>query len=144
MSYTKFMNVDLEIGAKLTPKILGDELRGKKHVTELYRGPLNKLRHVHFETAVDEATPEAAIRALLKLVENLSPEAQREWDNAAVRDFSIGIQAGTTDPIYEQAISADTIQRVADVGARITFAVYPSDLAIPEPRRSKAKKKKKK
>jgi len=60
------------------------------------------------------------------LIESL-PSAERElWNKATIRDFNIGVQAGSR-LIHEIILAAAPEGRV-DVGARIVFTVYAPEL----------------
>jgi hypothetical protein len=119
---TRFINVDLE-------------LRATKDLTELVQAfepgaaalncmPLDDgyLANLELDTQPTEA--EGAIRSFIKLIERLPPRARELWNNAPGRDFSIGVQAGSTPSSFELALTPEVLKLAADVGARVTFVVY--------------------
>jgi len=65
-----------------------------------------------------------AIRELVTLIERLPPKARAFWNAATQRDFSIGIEAGSTPSPFEEALNTDVLILVAGVGARIVVVVY--------------------
>ena len=68
---------------------------------------------------------EAAARGLLKQVEGLSPSARRSWKVASRRTFDIGVQAGDLPSVFEEIVlQAETLQRIADIGASLQITVY--------------------
>ena len=64
------------------------------------------------------------INAFCRLIRGL-PQAERKlWDDAKVRDFSIGIQAGEEPSARDFAIEAKTVTAVSELNARIVLTVY--------------------
>lgn len=118
---THFINVDLE-------------LRAATELTELVQAfepgamALNCMvvddgYLANLELATQPSEAEAAIRSFIKLIDKLPPRARELWD-ASRRDFSIGVEAGSTPSSFELALTPAVLRLAADVGARITFVVY--------------------
>jgi len=58
----------------------------------------------------------------------MGPKAERTlWNNAAVRSFSIGIQAGTHPNPCDFAIQPKTVKAVSDFAAQIVLTIYPPE-----------------
>jgi hypothetical protein len=125
---THFLNVDLE-------------LRSKHELTELVQafepGAMalscmaiedGYLANLELDTQPTEA--EAAIRSFVNLIEMLPPRARDLWNEASMRDFSIGVEAGATPSHFEFALTPAVLKLAANVGAQITFVVY---VHAPEP-----------
>jgi hypothetical protein len=119
---THFLNVDLE-------------LRDTKELTELVKAlepgtmALSCLAvadgyFANLELATQPTEAEAAIRSFVHLIETLPPPARELWNRASRRDFSIGVEAGSTPSTFEIALTPAVLRLAADVGARITFVVY--------------------
>ena len=119
---TRFLNVDLELRAikELTELVQAFE----PGATALNCMPLDGgyLADLELDTQPTEA--ESAIRSFIELIERLPPRARELWNNASSRDFSIGVQAGSTASSFELALTSDLLRLAADVGARIIFVVY--------------------
>ncbi len=96
---TTFLNVDLDIWAAydLAPFV---EALGE-HVSDMFTGAAQVEEgayQTHLELAIEERSgnPDAAIQAFAKLIDELPPAAKRQWDEANLRNFDIGIQGGVT------------------------------------------------
>ena len=119
---THFLNVDLE-------------LRATKELTELVKAfepgamalncvALEDGYLANLELATQPTEAEAAIRSFVRSVETLPPRARELWDQASTRDFSIGVEAGSTPSNFQIALTPAVLRLAAEVGARITFVVY--------------------
>jgi hypothetical protein len=76
-------------------------------------------------------TADAAIRALLRLVNKLSKTGRRTWNSATSRIFDIGIQAGIDPHSFEEVrLSRATLQEVARLDGSILVTVYAPDKQI--------------
>jgi hypothetical protein len=124
----KFLNVDLEIAGRSTLDPLAAELSPRMFA--LYRGHEGKLDRAHYETRNQHDSAEDCIRAMLRVLQRLSPKARRCWRAATVRDFSVGVQSGAKPFLFEVPISAATLADVAKLDGRIVLTVY-----APPPRR---------
>jgi hypothetical protein len=122
---THLLNVDLEV-------------RGAQELDELVSAlepdaiALNCMAFengylANLELVTQPTDAEAAIRSFVALIERLPPRAGELWNDAAVRDFSIGVQAGSTASSFELALTPAVLKLAADVRARITFVVYVDD-----------------
>lgn len=122
MSATHYLNVDLEIYSKrdLQPLV---KCFGRK-VCALYIGREYGKFCVKLEVAKNVRTADAAIRAFCGLIEDLPKPERALWNSAAVRSFSIGIQAGTHPNPYDFTIRPKTVEAVSRVGAQIVLTVY--------------------
>ncbi len=119
-----FLNVDLEVGARTRGKLapLIDALDGT--LFELFRGRLHGLYRVHYEIAACTSDASSAIDALAAAIEALDAPARRAWDDAALRDFNVGVELARGVRSIELAIDAGAIRRVASLGGRIAFTAY--------------------
>ena len=90
----------------------------------LYVGRERGKYVAHLEVAKNTKTADSAIWEFCALIEAL-PEAERaEWNAAAVRSFSIGIQAGTQPNTCDFTIQPRTVRAVSLVGAQIVLTIY--------------------
>lgn len=128
---THFLNVDLDIaGAAGELRVLADALDRTLFV--LHRDTRGRTLTAHYESRRQHTTPDAALRAIAKVLEALSPEARGAWHAAKVRDFNVGLQAGRQPHASEYAITPATAGRVAALGGRLVITVYAP---FPRPRR---------
>jgi len=120
-----YINTDLEIDSREDLTIIGQEFG--EGATEMYNGDWGKNKRAAFEIAGGFADVNGAIRMFCTLVETLSPEARSVWDRSLSKTFSVGLQSGNSDARLETAIEPRIVERVAQIGASISFVVYPID-----------------
>lgn len=127
---TRFLNVDLDLYSKsdLGPLVA---LLGRK-VAVLYSGVDKGRYRAHLEVAKLPQSADATMRAFCSLIEALPAAGREIWNNATIRDFNIGVEAGFRPHATEFVLSAATVQSAASLGARIVFTVYAH--AMPETR----------
>jgi hypothetical protein len=119
---TCFLNVDLDLRA-------ATELSELARAFEPEAMTLNCIAmgsgyFASLELATQPTDAESAIRRFVQLIEALTPRARELWDQASSRDFSIGVDAGSTPHSFEIALTPEVLRLAADVGARVTFVVY--------------------
>jgi hypothetical protein len=123
---TDFIAVDFDIRSKsdLQPLVtaLGDRICGN-HVTREGR-----TYWARFSLARATKSADTAIRAFATMISTL-PKAQRKlWDAAETREFDIGVQAAMEPFCYEMLLSAEVVDAVARLNARIRFTVYAPEV----------------
>lgn len=127
MANTHFINVDLEIrGATDLSALVNAFEPGAMALSCM---PLDDGFLANLELGEQPDDAETGILGFLHLIDALPPEARRLWDGARQRDFSIGVQSGSSPSSFEIAITPATLDRIARVGARIAFVVYAPDAA---------------
>src|ERR1041384_280469 len=105
---THFLNVDLDIQSTSNLDPLVAALTGKVDVLHVER--IKRTCHAHLEVAKLTRDADSTIRAFCSLIESL-PKPERElWNAAKIRDFNIGVQAGTRPFAHEIALAADTVR----------------------------------
>ena len=114
--------MDLEVAGRSSLEPLDAELAPR--LFALYRGREGSLDRAHYETRHQYGDAETCIRAMLRVLQRMSPKARRCWRAATVRDFSVGVQSGAKPFSFEVPISPATLADVAKLGARIVFTVY--------------------
>lgn len=119
---THFLNVDLDIYSRADLQPLVSAL-GKK-VMILHLGRVRQTHCAHLELARITKTADATIRGFCSLIEALPKSERNLWNAAKVRDFNIGVQAGTQPHSTEFALAVETLRASYQVGARIVFTVY--------------------
>lgn len=121
----QFLNVDLEIESaeNLQPLIddLGDD------VSILYQGEnASGFNFVSFEIkSSGERDVDGVVSSFCSFIENLSTGAKSLWDKCHSKKFDAGFQSGDFPRSYKTEIRADTINRIAEIGASIAITVYP-------------------
>ena len=69
-------------------------------------------------------SPAEAIRAVVRLLDGLSPLHQRQWRQAAHREFDVGWEAPAEGHPHEWTVDAETLAAVARVGASLRITTY--------------------
>ena len=121
-SLTRFINVDLDLSSahELTDLVQAFE----PHAFTLNCWQDENTFFASLELASDPIDAESAIRRFVSLIESLPPKARNSWNEASKRDFSIGIDAGSSPSTFEAALSPEVLELAVRVRARITFVVY--------------------
>jgi hypothetical protein len=121
-SETRFLNVDVDIWSNSPLDRLVDAF-GRK-VCALHVGREGRNFSAHLELAVFPRNADQLIRRFVTLVDGLPAPARTLWNRARIREFNIGIQAGTGPHSYELRLRPETLREVARVDARVGLTVY--------------------
>ena len=127
---THFLNVDLDLWASFSLEPLVNAFGTKVGIHHV--GRHKRTYHAHLDLARLTKDADSTIRAFCKLITGLPPDARALWNVVKIRDFNIGVQAGTKPYSQVFELSAETVKAVADLGARVVFTVY-SVPAAPAP-----------
>jgi hypothetical protein len=122
-SVTHFRNVDLDIYSMHDLQPLVHSFGRKVNI--LYVGRDRRKFCAHLELAKITKSANSTIWAFCALIRALPKRERERWDAAKVRDFSIGIQAGTHPNPCDFAIEAKTLNAVSELAARIVLTIYP-------------------
>jgi hypothetical protein len=124
-----FLNVDLDIhsAAPLEPLVAAFG----RAAYALYVGREGRSHSAHLELAGMPRNPDHAIRRFVALIDKLPRPARRIWNQARIREFNIGIEAGMARDTYLAHVDADTISAIARVNARIGITVYGAESNSP-------------
>ena len=129
-STTQFLNVDLEIESSEDLQPIVDEFG--EDVSVLFHGKLDRgtwLACFEIMTVLPSARdPDGYIGGFCWLVEQLTPEARRLWDNCHSRKFDIGIQGGSSPAGYQTQIRPDSVSRLAKLGGTVVITIYSPEL----------------
>jgi hypothetical protein len=119
---THFLNVDLDIYSLSDLQPLVTAL-GKK-VSALHVGRYKRTYKAVLELNKIAKSAYSIILAFCALIRAL-PKAQRKiWDEAKIREFSVGIQVQLKPITFEITLSEETIRAASEVSARINFTIY--------------------
>jgi hypothetical protein len=121
-SATHYLNVDLDIYSRhdLRPLVKGF---GAK-VNVLYVGRDRGQYCAHLEIIQHTGTADSTIWAFCRLIEGLPEPERLLWNNATVRSFSVGVQAGTQPNSCDFTIRPRTVNAVSEVAAQIVLTIY--------------------
>ena len=125
MNEIEFLNVDLLLKSKqdLTPII--DNL-GKK-IFVLHNGKENDHYYAYLEIMGDRSEPNEVIKIFCDLIENLSVNSKKIWDEADYRIFDIGYDSGRHENSFSSDLTELEIKRIAAINASMRITIYPSD-----------------
>lgn len=119
---TMFLNVDLDVWSHAPLEDLVSAFG--RRVVVLSVGKEGRQHGAHLEVAVSPRDADRTIRRFVMLVDSLPRPSRRMWDAARVRQFNIGVQAGTSPHAWELSLKPTTVEAVASIGAQIAFTVY--------------------
>lgn len=121
---THFIEVDLEIegrAAAIDPLVRELDRRLLCLHSEVARG----RRTASYELASGRAhTVESRLRGLLRILEGLPEDAKLAWSRATRRVFDVGVQAGREPNDWCCEVSAETMGRLAELGAKMVTTIY--------------------
>lgn len=123
----KYLNTDLDIEVKGGLQILLAALLAGGRMYELasFDGGEEASR-ASFEYCGNATTPEAVIAEMLSVIERLDGSAAAMWQACSLKDFNIGYACGEEPSAFCQRLSPELLQRIAGVGASVSFTIYPS------------------
>ena len=119
---TTFLNVDLDLWSSLSLEPLINALG--RRVIVLHAGKEGRRYRAHLELAGRARDADRVIRRFVTLVDGLPRTARVSWNRAQVREFNIGIQAGTTPHHYGLGVRPETVRAIARINARVGVTVY--------------------
>jgi hypothetical protein len=124
---TTFLNVDLDISSREDLAPLAAALRPKLFTLHVGR---NRTRYwARLELRTQPRSPDAAIRRLVRAIQNLPRRQLGCWKRAITRDFNIGIQAAEEPYDSEFPVARETLEMVGKVRGRIIITVYGAALS---------------
>ena len=121
---TRFLNVDLEVSSASDLTWLVEELG--EDVSNLFCGPAQGHFLATFEADPMSADPDGLIGYLCGLIEGLSDEQRRVWDQAFLKIFDIGYQVGNEPPAYQSDLRPETLAAIVRIGASVRITIYPA------------------
>ena len=121
----RFLNVDLEIESSENLQPIIDDFG--EDVSVLYHGENGSgFNLAAFEVNFSNDNDiDGIVSTFCFLIENLSQEAKEIWNKCHSKRFDAGFQSGDFPRSYKTEIRADTLERVAKIGASIVVTIYP-------------------
>jgi hypothetical protein len=117
-----FMNVDLDIYSRSSLEPLVAEMGHRALV--LFVGRVKRTYEAHLELRRITNTADATIRGFCALIHALPKSQRKLWDEAKIREFSVGIQAQLKPNTFEVTLDERTVKAASEVNARINFTIY--------------------
>ena len=122
----KFLNVDLEIESSENLQPIIDDFG--EDVSVLHHDENSKgFDFASFEISLGDRDADGIISRFCSIIENLSVESKSVWENCHSKRFDVGFESGDFPRSYQTEIRADTIERVARLGASIVLTIYPQN-----------------
>ena len=119
------LNVDLDIESVEDLQIIIAEFGKNVSVSYHDKNEIDNnfavLSVLHIDSEINEI-----LSSFCALIENLSPTARCVWDNCLTRKFDAGFESGNSRNDFKSEINAETIKRVAKLGASIAVTIYPT------------------
>ena len=119
---TTFRAVDFDVFSRRRLSALAEAFGDR--VVVLYEGRWGSRYSAHFELHGWNQTADQQIRGLVSLIRKLPIPARVLWNEAQLRVFNIGIQAGLHPHSHEVKLSATTVAQAAHVGAGLVITTY--------------------
>jgi hypothetical protein len=121
----RYINTDLDVVSRrrLTPLIVAFEASSLVRVNEYRRGP---LFCAGFEINGQRASAEKCVVAMLDVIDRLRGDARAIWKSCTSRVVDIGYDAATGRGRFHDALSARTIERLAQHRIGVAISVYPA------------------
>jgi hypothetical protein len=121
-----FINVDLEIESLLKLDSLVAAMG--ERVMELHSGRMRRTKRnfVSLEISRQYRDPDATIHALCDVIEKLPSAVRRIWA-ASTKEFDIGYELRPFERSLRFSLRADTLQRIATVGASLAVTYYQGE-----------------
>lgn len=123
MEDIRYLNVDLLIKSRedLTPIVqeFGED------VFVLSNGKAGNFYYAYLEIAGSHAGPNENIEYFCSLIDGLSNEARKIWDNSFYRIFDIGYASGTSNNSYSSDLREAVLKRISEANASVRITIYP-------------------
>lgn len=122
LSDLHFINLDFDLRTPADPAPILAALG--KRVTVIHRERLGRRHWVRLELARQPKDPAGALRRFLDLIDAL-PRPARAIASRGAWELDVGVQSGVRRGPAEWLFEPKLLARVARLGARIRFTVYP-------------------
>jgi hypothetical protein len=120
------MVVDLDVFSRRRLSALAEAFGDRVFV--LYEGRWGSRYSAHFELHGWNQTADQQIRGLVSLIRKLPRPARVLWNEAQLRVFNIGLQAGLHPHSHEIKLSPTTVAHAAQVRAGLVITTYAPDV----------------
>jgi hypothetical protein len=124
---TRYINTDLDLlsTVDLTPLAAAFESQGifPLHVASREDGCWSAI----LETDTQYEDPESNIAAILSVIEEFDEPERGVWQSLKLREFNIGYNCGIEPWAFNQGLSNELLQRMAEFGASLRVTLYPSE-----------------
>lgn len=125
-----YLNIELEVRASYDLKELCAAL-GPTFVANYCDSPEPSKFFLSGSIVLPDTSdrePDCTAVGLCHLVEHLSCEARKLWDEANDRVFDIGLDANLDRRCIVDLLASETLARMAKIGVRLAVSVYALDL----------------
>jgi len=121
MTEITFLNIDLDIESNedITPII--DEWGDR--ISVLRNEEVNGVYYGSFETSCSGI--EEILNEYFVLINSLTPQSRKIWDNAQRKDFDFGYESGEQPNNFHSRVSPDLLTKLVEVGGEVVITIYP-------------------
>jgi hypothetical protein len=133
---SQFLNVDLHVESRQDLASLAAALAPAAGTWQSWQH--RRMHFLHGSLGIADETPSDLLVAAGSQLRRLRGSARAAWNGAKVREFDLGIQAGSSAARGECTLSVDALHAACRLGAQIRITVYgpePSAAANPKSRR---------
>jgi hypothetical protein len=128
MQQIRYLNTDLDLVSPqdLTALVSSFKTAGV-YALHCAQDDTDAQWHAKFEseTSGDSPEPETDLAVLLTAIESLSPPLRDQWLACTLREFNIGYDCGDDPWAFNNALSAQTLQRLAKASVSLRITLYP-------------------
>ncbi len=119
-----YIATDLDLESSEHLSLVVEELG--ESVIVLHHGSAGRRKYrASFEVADISGDVDATVSLFCSLVESFSEEARAVWNRCSRRVFDIAFESGEQPLSFHRELRADTLQRVAKLGASLVITIYP-------------------
>jgi hypothetical protein len=86
----------------------------------------------NYADAVINQEADIVINGFCDLIVQLPPQARQLWDCASTKIFDLGFCSGEQPRCFQTMLAANSIRRIADLGASLTVTIYPPAPPMPD------------
>ena len=119
----KFLNVDLDIQSSQDISLMLKELG--ENIFVLHHEQQENYYLARLEINIDAPNADETINCFCDLIENLSKDSRKIWDDCFSKTFDIGYESGNKPNYFTSKINSITIKRIANIDAGLNITIYP-------------------
>lgn len=124
---SRFISVEIAIKTDGECDAFVDWFRAQDNCVE--KIPCDTHRWYVYFAQLSDGTADITIRDICEGIPVWPEVVRKQWDEAAIREFFVGYEIGTTPKAYLDHFDNSTLELAARYGAGIGIALYPPAMA---------------